>query len=248
MLCARNVLFCALASVGATAVAQDFQQRQQEVFNERRQEQKQDREARQKETNERDWQAAKDDKEGDKGRYGPSSQGQETDGGLSLGGAIGLTLAAVIAGYLITAGRHTASPRTRSVDIRETWSQRHALIYRQCKTAHRSSLVVPVYRPPNNYLLISIFQSDRGAEFRQATEKYNTALAEEEPSCKCVGDLAVSAQGFTEPEWKTISENVRSPRPWMALEESRVKTMFAACAGKSPSDRSLAWLYAGRTQ
>jgi hypothetical protein len=174
-----------------------------------------------------------------------SPQGQGSGDGSGLAPAL---LLAIVGGTLLEWSRKPHAQRPPADYAEETKRQRQSLIYRQCKSTHQSSLVYPRYEKPNSWAAIRIFQSNRADEFKAALAKYQAALAEAEPTCKCVSDRSISDGGFSDAEWLKVAAGVRTERPWLALEESRAKNVFEACAANSPSNTNLSWLYSGATR
>lgn len=234
------LLAFALACGGPPAGAQSFQDQQRQHYE--REQRERDDQARRRQQENVDWDRNFEDLKRDRERYGTSpAQGGGGDGG---GSVLGPLIVLAIAGALLEYSRRPERQRPVVDYVQETQQQRRHFVYRKCKTAREASLVRPVYQPPNKHALVRLFQSDRGKEFQDATNAYNAALQESEPTCRCVGDSAVAPAGFSEAEWRQIGERSRGERPWDGLEAARVKGLFEACAAKSPSDTQLSWLYA----
>jgi hypothetical protein len=174
-----------------------------------------------------------------------SRQQQGSGEGSGLAPAL---LLAIVGGVLLEWSRTPQAQRPQVDYVAETKRQRMGLIYRQCKSTHQASLAPPKYEKPNSWAAVRIFQSDRAEEFKVAQAKYQTALAEGDPTCKCLGERAIGAGGFSDAEWLKIASSVRTERPWLALEEPRTRDVFEACAAYSPSNTDLSWLYSGASR
>jgi hypothetical protein len=172
---------------------------------------------------------------------------REVAGGPSGGDAsvlAPLALLAVVAGFFVLWGKQPERRYPPEFYERQTRFEREGLIYRQCKAGRQAGLMVPRYEKPNSWALMRMFQSDRAAEFQEAMKRYEKALAEMEPTCRCVAAQATAAAGFSEAEWHRIAEHGARERPWLALDTARVQGLFAGCAARSPSDGQMSWLYA----
>lgn len=244
----RTILTCVVACAVPLATAQSYKDTQQMYDEQRRQKQESQRqELKQREQELNDEAALRSIQ-----RDGERNSSTQSGGG---GGSDLLTgLLFIVGGALILGmNQPTSQPAMTAeaqhrLNVQRTQRQRQGFIYSHCKAIRQTSLVQPKYEKPNSWKIISIFQSDRAAEYKTAMAMYQIAVAETEPTCRCVGDLSSSAEGFSEPEWKSIADRGRTERPWANLEESRVRGIFGACAAKSPSDPELSWLYAGVTR
>jgi hypothetical protein len=176
----------------------------------------------------------------EKERDSTQSQGGGS-GGTSVAPAL---LLAVIGGALLEWSRQPQAKRPVIDYVQLTKRHRENLVLSKCRSARQSTLVQPRYEKPNSWKIARIFQSDRAAEFKEANAKYQAALAESESACSCAAGRSVAEGGFSETEWRTVAAAPRSDRPWMALEEARVRQVLDACASHSPSDTQLSWLYA----
>lgn len=241
----RNAVAISLACVVPLAPAQSLDA--QREFNERqlRERIERDRDAQRNREAQQNWDAHMNNIERQQERDRTSGQGQGSSGASSVAT---LLLLAIVGGALLEWSRKPQAQRPAVDYVRETRRQRQALIHRQCKSTRQSSLVVPTYEPPNRWAAIRIFQSNRAEEYKAALAKYQTALAESEPTCRCVGERSVAETGFSDTEWTRIAEVARLDRPWMALDEQRARLVFEGCAANSPSDPDLSWLYATNTR
>lgn len=238
----QSTLFLMLACAIHLATAQSLDA--QREYNERqlRERLDRDRESQRNREAQQNWDANWSNIQRHEENNRSSSQGQGAGQGSGLAPALFL---AVIGGALIEWSRQPRAQRPAIDYVKETRRHRQGLVFRQCMSTHQASLVVPQYEKPNAWGAIRIFQSNRAEEFKVALVKYQTALAEGNPTCKCVGERSISEAGFSDPEWRKIAEGARAERPWMALEESRARDVFEACAANSPSNTELSWLYAG---
>jgi hypothetical protein len=170
-----------------------------------------------------------------------SSQNQGSGEGSGLAPALVL---AIIGGALLEWSRQPQAQRPQVDYVAETKRQRQGLMYRQCKSTHQASLTPPKFEKPNSWGVVRLFQSDRAEEFKVAMAKYQTAITEGEPTCRCVSERSIEAGGFSEPEWIKMASSSRTERPWAALDSTRTREVFDACATHSPSNTNLSWLYA----
>jgi hypothetical protein len=237
----RSMVVFALACAVPLAGAQSLDA--QRDFNERQLRDRLDREreAQRSREDQLNWDSHMNSLERQAERDRNSSQGS---GGGDASSLAPLLLFAIIGGALIEWSRKPQAQRPAVDYVKETRRQRQDLLYRQCRNIRQQSLVYPKYEKPNTWAAIRLFQSNRAEEFQAAVAKYQTALAESEPTCRCVGERSVSETGFSDPEWRTIAANPRAERPWMAVDEVRARAVFEACAASSPSDPGLSWLYA----
>jgi hypothetical protein len=115
----------------------------------------------------------------------------------------------------------------------------------QCVKVRRTELQAPKYEAPNSWAVVRLFQPDPRKAYQEAMQRYHEAMRETGPMCSCIGQRAVAADGFAEPEWQAITQSARSRvlRPWMALEPTRVKEVFDACSALSAGDKELSWLF-----
>ena len=177
--------------------------------------------------------------------YESERNAAERQGGGGTSSIAPAIILAVIGGALLEWSRQPRAQRPVVDYVQVTKRHRQNLVHVRCKNTHQATLIYPRYEKPNSHALIRIFQSDRAAEYKAALARYETALGEAEPACKCVADRSVSEAGFSEQEWSRIAADARTDRPWMALEEPRARQVFEACSDYSPSDIKLSWLYAG---
>lgn len=241
----QSILLVILACTVPLATAQS--QDAQREYNERklRDRLEREREAQRSREAQQNWDSHMSSIERNLERNQSSSQGQGSSDGSSLAPVL---LLAIIGGALLEWSRQPQARRPSIDYVKVTNRQRQNLIYRQCKSTHKSSLVYPQYEKPNSWAAISIFQSNKAEEYKAALAKYQTALAEAEPTCKCVSERSISQDGFSDPEWQKIAASARTERPWMAVEESRAKGVFEQCTANSPSNTNLSWLYADATR
>ncbi|MFZ5549116.1 MAG: hypothetical protein ACOZJX_10515 [Pseudomonadota bacterium] len=169
------------------------------------------------------------------------------EGGVDRSDLAAMVAFGVIAGTLLFMSRTPERPRPAEDYTRLTERHRQDYFYRRCTALRNSSLVVPRYEPPS-ILLNKFLGPSRKAEHKEAMAKYEAALKESNGTCKCVGARAASASGFSEREWAAIAARGRAERPWLAVEEPRVREVFDACAGNSPSDPRLSWMYAAMSR
>lgn len=241
----KRLLTCVVACAVPLAAAQNYQETQKLYDEQRRQRQETQREEQRKREQDLNDEAALRSIQRDGERNSPTQSGGGGGSDLLAG------LLFIVGGTLILGMSQTRSQPSMSAEdqhrlnLQRTLRQRQGFIYGHCKAIRQKTLVQPVYNKPNNWKIVRIFQSDRAEEYKIALAEYQTATAETEPACKCVGERSISSEGFSEPEWKSIADLGRTERPWANLEESRVKGAFGVCAAKSPSDPELSWLYAG---
>lgn len=227
----------------ATAQSQDSQRE----FNERQLRDRLDRErdAQMSRESQLNWDAHMYSLERDGARSQSSSDGR--GGGESSALAPALLLA-IIGGALIEWSRQPKAQRPVIDYVQETRRQREYLVYNHCRNTRQSSLVTPKYEKPSSWALIRMFQGDRAEAYKVALEKHQIAVAETEPTCRCVGERSTSEAGFSDSEWTKIAQSARSERPWLALDASRAKRVFEPCATHSPSNPDLSWLFAGKSR
>lgn len=249
---ASRLTACALALVMPLASAQNYQETQRQYDEQRRKMLEEREEARKKEEARR-TQDVMDDQlkrslERDQQRGQATSQGSSGNFDL-MGTVVTLTVLASLA-ELFLQGRGSRQPSPAQAPSpqeleRAARMQRQAFVTHQCVKVRRTELQPPKYEAPNSWALVRVFQPDPRKAYQEALQRYEQATRETGPICSCLGQRAVSDNGFAEPEWQAITQRARSrdARPWMALEPARVKEVFDACSGLAPSDRELSWLF-----